>query len=268
MSTTTSPFFTLPRELRDHIYNLTFTNPYATTLSLSPTPTTTILHPLTRVSRLLRQETLQLSLNLTRFNAHLDDGPATPLANWLRALGPEKCLWLREVGIWDLHMLNGRLVGERASARMLRGEIEVDDDGGGRGTLVLRPVGRDIFHGSWYLKDIVLTLRDLGLGLRRFCEVLEDGEGRRRQQQQEVKQMSHFAIVPAEGVDNDDECGLAGQFGLTERERESVNRQLGEGERRIVIHDGRRNITLVYSEHGKLIAMRQQFIPRDEEFYI
>lgn len=36
----------------------------------------------------------------SRFNAHLDDGPSTPLAAWFRALGPEIVQNIHEVNVW------------------------------------------------------------------------------------------------------------------------------------------------------------------------
>lgn len=266
-----SPFSLLPQELRDHIYTLLFTTTYATTLA-----TSRIQHPLTRTCRQLRNETLPLHLSLTRFNAHLDDGPATPLAQWLQTIGPAQCLRLREVNIWDLHMLNGSLHGVRATERMLAsgpaaGIGAADDEGEGKGEggnaqqqhrfYVLKPVGRDIFHGTWYLKDIVLALQDIGLMLQRFCEVVE-GDDR------QVKQTSHFAIQHADDDDNKCRLGLAAQFGLSDHEREDLAKQLNEGKRLIQLHEGRRNIFLAYDEARRLVAMRQQFIPRDEEFYM
>ncbi|KXS93489.1 hypothetical protein AC579_6909 [Pseudocercospora musae] len=112
-----------------------------------------VQHPLTKTCRQIRQETLAMYHALTRFNAHLDDG-ATPLAKWLTILGPKLTLILGE----DMHMLNGTLYGED---RLL--------DRGGTESYVLRPIGNWVFHRGWYLKDIILSLHCMGLGLSRIC---------------------------------------------------------------------------------------------------
>ena len=67
----------LSPEIRNTIYEFTFTSEYAVTLRDNA-----VLHPLTSTCRQLRSETLAMYLALTTFNAHLDDGPALPLARW------------------------------------------------------------------------------------------------------------------------------------------------------------------------------------------
>lgn len=257
----------LPPELRDLIYSLTFTSTYATTLK-----TQHIQHPLTQTCRQLRRETLAMYLSLTRFNAHLDDGPATPLAIWLQTIGPRLCLWLCEVNIWDMHMLNGSLHGVEATRCMLRdgaravspddSEDEDSEVHQRRRPYVLKPVGRDIFHGSWYLKDLILTLQTLGLGLQRFCEVEGNGV---------LKQTSHFAIQPMPDPNingNEGNDDLIDSFGLSTIERAQLMRQLDAGNRCIQLPEGRRNIFLTFDVSRRLVGMRQQFIPREEEFYM
>lgn len=237
----------LSPEIRNLVYEFLFTTDYAVTLK-----TGRIQHPLTLTCRQVRRETLGMYLSLTPFNAHLDDRPAIPLARWLRTIGPELCLLLREVNIWDLHMLNGSLHGVEMTQQMLKDGTKDGEP------FVLQPVGRQVFHKSWYLKDIILPLLSIGIGLERFC-ILQDGDV--------LKQTSHFAIVPSsepKGVQSF--TMLAEEFGLSERERASLMRQLEQGRREIRLLDGRRNIILNFDSGRKLISMRQEFIPRDEEF--
>ena len=239
----------LSPEIRNAIYEFTFTSDYAITLSNNK-----ILHPLTSTCRQIRIESLNMYLALTSFNAHLDDGPATPLANWLRTIGPERCLLLRDVNIWDLHMLNGVLHGIETTQRVLR-------DGTAEGeAYVLRPVGRQVFHKSWYLKDIILAFQSIGLGLARLC-IVQEGD--------KLKQTSHFAIMPTSelgGVESG--VALAEELGLIGAERISLMAQLEQGRREIRLLEGRRNIILTFDSTHKLTSMRQEFIPRDEEFYL
>lgn len=92
-----SPFSTLSPELRNLIYIHTFTSPYAITLA----PETTYQHhPLTQTCRKIRHEARAMFYSSSRFNAHLDDGPSTPLAAWFRALGPEIVQNIHEVNVW------------------------------------------------------------------------------------------------------------------------------------------------------------------------
>lgn len=239
----------LSPEIRNAIYEFAFISNYAVTLKDNG-----ILHPLTSTCRQIRSETLGMYLTLTSFNAHLDDGPATPLAQWLKTLGPERCLLLHEVNIWDLHMLNGVLHGTETTQRVLR-EGTVDGE-----PYVLRPVGRQVFNKSWYLKDIILAFQSIGLGLARFC-IVEDGD--------RLKQTSHFAIMPTSdlgGVESG--IALAEELGLSDAERINLMEQLEQGRREIRLLEGRRNIILNFDSTHKLTAMRQEFIPRDEEFYL
>lgn len=239
----------LSPEIRNLIYDSLFTTDYAVTLS-----TGRIQHPLTLTCCQMRRETLGMYLASTPFNAHLDDRPATPLACWLRTIGPDLCLLLREVNIWDLHMLNGTLHGVETTRKMLE---EGTEDGR---PFVLQPVGRQVFHKSWYLKDIILPLQSIGIGLERFCVLQEDGT---------LKQTSHFAIIPSsENSGLESVVSRAEEFGLSERERRSLVRQLEQGKREIRLLDGRRNIILNFDSGRKLVSMRQEFIPRDEEFYM
>ena len=239
----------LSPEIRNTIYEYVFVSQYAITLQSHG-----IQHPLTTTCRQLRDETLGMFLSLTSFNAHLDDGPVTPVARWLRAIGPDRCLLLHELNIWDLHMLNAILHGTETTHRMLKEGTEEGE------TYVLRPVGRQVFHSSWYLKDIILPLQAIGIGLERFC-IVQEGK--------DVKQTSHFALTRLghfNGLDNS--IALAEEFGLSEKEYDSLIIQLSEGRKDIRLLDGRRIITMTFDEAYKVTSMRQEFIPRDEEFYI
>lgn len=239
----------LSPEIRNIIYEHLFQTDYAVTLK-----TDNILHPITLTCRRLRHESLGMYLALTPFNAHLDDGPTLPLARWLKTIGPDLCLLLREVNIWDLHMLNGTLHGIETTQRML-GQGTKDGE-----TYVLRPVGREVFHKSWYLKDIILPLHSIGLGLLRFCVV---------QKNETLKQTSHFALTKTSDEGSlDNRTVLAGQFGLSEKEGNNLMKQLAEGRREIRLLEGRRAIILKFDSNLTLMSMRQEFIPRDEEFYV
>lgn len=90
-----SSFMRLSPELRNLIYEYALANRYAVTLQDSQ-----VEHSLTKVCRQIRQETLPMYFGRTRFNAHLDDGPMTPLARLLQALDPELVLAVEEINIW------------------------------------------------------------------------------------------------------------------------------------------------------------------------
>lgn len=246
-----STFVRLSPELRNLVYHHVFTTDYAVTLK-----TNGIQHPLTLTCRQIRRETLRMYLSLTTFNAHLDDGPTTPLAHWLQTIGAEMCLLLREVRIWDMHTLNATLRGTESTERMLTGEKAEDG-----GTYVLRPVGRQFFYKSWFLKDINLPLRSLGLGLERICILRDDGS---------LKQTSQFALLPITSPPAvvDGCAAMAEEFGLSEAEQTSLARQLGQGREEIRLLDGRRHVILKFDAQRRLVSMRQEFIARDEEFYL
>lgn len=107
--------------------------------------------------------------SLTRFNAHLDDGPSTPLLRWVRGLDPQLLLVINELNIWDLHDLKGTLYGEdRAQALLMEGPQDVGKK------YVLQPVSDWIFaqHGfQKTLKEVIVALQSVGIGILRFCVV-------------------------------------------------------------------------------------------------
>ncbi len=60
-----------------------------------------------------------------------------------------------------MHMLNATLHGVETTKRLLQ-------NGTAEWEYVLRPIGRQVFSKSWYLKDIIPALQSIGLGLARF----------------------------------------------------------------------------------------------------
>ncbi|CAK3898450.1 Hypothetical predicted protein [Lecanosticta acicola] len=177
----------LSPELRNLIYEHAFTSPYAVTLPPA-SPTRHHQHPLTLTCRAIRHESLPMYYFLTDFNAHLDDGPATPLAKWLKVLGPDLVACIGQINIWDMHMLNGTLHGIDSTARLLSPGIGAASDQ----KYVLRPLGDWAIQTGWYLEDVILSLRSMGMDLLRFCIVSEPGED------SIPKLTSEFAIVELE----------------------------------------------------------------------
>ncbi|TKA22826.1 hypothetical protein B0A50_07726 [Salinomyces thailandicus] len=159
-----SPLARLSGELRNHIYAFVLNNDgYAIKLQAGGTQ-----HALTKTCRQVRHETLPMYYSLARLNAHLDDGPATPLAHWMETIGPTHSLALNEVNVWDMHMLNATLYGEEATRRLLDSRKSSDE------LFILRPVGPWLLDAGWHIKDLVTPLQEMGLCLRMFCEM---GEG-------------------------------------------------------------------------------------------
>ena len=80
---------------------------------------------------------------------------------------------------------------------------------------------------------------------------------------------SEFAILPASELgDVESGIALAESLGLSDAERISLIKQLDQGKREIRLPEGRRNIILNFDTGRRLMSMRQEFIPRDEEFYL
>jgi hypothetical protein len=104
-----------------------------------------------------------MHLALTTFNVHLDDGPVDPLANWLQTLGPEQCLQLRKVNVWDLHNSQGTLLGSEATKLAL-------EAGEQSKPLVLRQLVQIYWTPAW-LHELTPRLEAMGLGVMRFCIV-------------------------------------------------------------------------------------------------
>ncbi len=61
---------------------------------------------------------------------------------------------------------------------------------------------------------------------------------------------------------------LAESLGLNDSERVNLMKQLDQGKKEIRLLEGRRNIILNFDTGRRLKSMRQEFIPRDEEFYL
>lgn len=249
-----SPLACLSPELRNAIYEFVFTSDYAITLK-----TGSIQHAFTKTCRQARQETLEMYYSLARLNAHLDDMPATPLAQCMKNFGREHCLLLREVNVWDMHMLNATLHGEEAT-RGLLARPRVDGE-----YYVLRPIGSWLLDRGWYLKDLIIALHEMGLALQMFCL-----DGR-----EELRLTSKFAIIRTSSSVG---CGphssvmeLLAQLGFSDGMQQEVLGALGGpesqvgGKREIRVRNGRRDFFLRFDE-GEFVSVRQTFVPHDEEY--
>jgi hypothetical protein len=112
------------------------------------------------------------------------------------------------------------------------------------------------------LKDVILALQAIGLGLARFCVV--DGGG-----EKVLKETSRFAIMPSTELHGlESTAALVAEFGLSDLERASLVRQLEAGKREVRLLEGRRSIVLSFDVTHRITSMRQEFIPRDEEYYL
>ncbi|GAB1727816.1 hypothetical protein NU195Hw_g2137t1 [Hortaea werneckii] len=250
-----SPLLRLSPELRNAIYEHLFDDAYAITLQDGKTQ-----QALTKTCRKLREECLGMYYSLVRLNAHLDDGPATPLARWMETIGRENCLLLNEVNIWDLHMLNATLHGEEATQRFLASRRRNGE------VLVLRPAGPWLVDRGWYLKDLVMGLQTLGLSLRMFCEISED--------EALPKLSSYFAIVPLDRAATTPQAHLMQQLeelGFDDEMRDDVMQQIRRpvegvgGYQEVRLRKGRRDFFLVL-KGAELVSIRQTFIPREEDW--
>ncbi|KAF2212439.1 hypothetical protein CERZMDRAFT_84777 [Cercospora zeae-maydis SCOH1-5] len=214
-----SPLYRLSPELRNQIYEQVFSSRYAVTLQDQKCQ-----HALTKTCRQMRRETLAMYYSLTSFNAHLDDGPATPLTTWIKVLGPETVCAIERINVWDLHMLQLTLHGLSATRRIFSTgtidhkwyqshhtsppeEDELGDLGPrndligksevpmNRTTYILRPL--DIRFAVREIKDIFLALHSLGLGLARFHMVKQTNSVSTNEIDTTTEQLtSEYAIVP------------------------------------------------------------------------
>ncbi|EME89645.1 uncharacterized protein MYCFIDRAFT_213748 [Pseudocercospora fijiensis CIRAD86] len=156
-----------------------------------------------------------------------------------------------------MHMLNGTLYGEDRTKELLNRDFNKDE------SYVLRPIGNWVFNRGWYLKDIILSLHSMGLGLSRLC--IKNSSGANAP----LKLTSDFAIVRLtkanQGEIFNDEYtevnSLAKQFGLTERARENLILQLAAGERTVTLQERHRKLILEFGESAgtRLTSMRQVF---------
>lgn len=80
-------------------------------------------------------------------------------------------------------MLNGTLHGFETTADLLSESPDTSEK------QILRPIGDWAMTGGWYLKDAILALHSMGLGLLRFCVVSKSGD------ESDIKLTSDFAIV-------------------------------------------------------------------------
>lgn len=253
----------LSPELRNAVYECVFTSDYATTLQNG-----SIQHALTRTCRQLRYETLGLFYNRTRFNAHLDDGPALPLAQWLKTVGRDQCQLLNEVNIWDMHMLNATLHGLQGETSTQKAPPVVADEGT---RIDLRPLGSWLLDRGWYLKDLIIALYAMRLGIRMFCLIPEGHEV--------PKLTSHFAIVPlvtrcssypAHGP-HAELMELLAHLGFNEDMQDQALLGLANPEARDIrlrelrVRKGRRDFFLRFDGED-FISVRQTFIPHYNDF--
>lgn len=187
----TSPLASLPPELRNAIYTHLFTplTTYAHTLRPKA-----ITHPISQTCRQLRRETQTMYFSSIKFNAHLDDGPITPLAQWLKAIGRTQCEALREVNVWDMHMLQGTLYGVERTKVLLSSKVLGDGEAMGFVLQELEVDGKGV-RQSWFLKEIMLALNSIGLTLARFCVVDSYYVSGTSEVLPQVKETSWFAIV-------------------------------------------------------------------------
>ncbi|GIZ39465.1 hypothetical protein CKM354_000284700 [Cercospora kikuchii] len=212
-----SPLYRLSPELRNQIYEHVFASRYAVMLQHN-----SCQHALTKTCRQIRRETLAMFYSLTSFNAHLDDGPATPLTRWIKVIGPETVCGIERINVWDLHMLQFTIHGLSATRRIFStgaidhkwyrihgtssGEDELGDLGPrndqatkDRTTYVLRPI--HIRFASRELKDVFLTLHSMGLGLAQFHIVKPNNSSSNETETEDTPRVierltSEYAIVP------------------------------------------------------------------------
>ncbi|KAF2722187.1 hypothetical protein K431DRAFT_284131 [Polychaeton citri CBS 116435] len=183
----TSPFIRLSPELRNLIYEYTFTSRYKHHLTDG-----NCQHSLTKTCRQIRQEALGMFYTHTRFNAHLDDRPPAPLLSWLKVIGLHSCLLIRELNIWGLHDVCLTLHSLPA-ARAFMAVAEVEEqllfaatatgvtsssrETQSRAIFELRHVTAQSCRVTDYLADVVDCLEGMeGLVVRQICVVSDDGD--------------------------------------------------------------------------------------------
>jgi hypothetical protein len=275
-----SPLAILAPELRNHIYAFVFDSEYAITLQSNGTQ-----HALTKTCRQLRRETLELYYTLSTLNAHLDDGPSTPLANWLRRIGRSNVLFLNEINVWDLHMKNATIYGAASTQRLLS-----QPPGDDRKKFILQPTGTWLMNQGWYLKAVVIALHSMGLELRNIGKIPvaatspsaanAAGEGANVNSKPEMT--SDFAIVPRSdastsfaqqhpALDSSPEFrDLLSHLGFTEDMLSEAATRMSEGGedfkqgcREMRLRRGRREIFLYFTD-GMFTSVRQSFVPPRE----
>lgn len=156
----TSPFLLLSAELRNLIYQHTFSTDFAVEFGNAK-----IQHPLTKTCRQIRHEALAMYYTSTKFNAHLRDGPITPLTHWLRVIGRDTCLLVREIRLWDLHDNVLTILSPGAAARYLQHETTVSRSLSERCSLPI-----DNALPPWQRHELWDIIGELGLGLRQLQE--------------------------------------------------------------------------------------------------
>lgn len=166
-----SVFARLSPELRNRIFSHTFSSDFAVTLHDGNTQ-----HALTKTCRQIRVESLSMYHAMTRFNAHLEDAPVTPVVHWLQSIGQEASLLVREINLWDMRHLLLTIYSPQAMKFIL---TEVSPDGDryalsddcGR----LGQFGGGNPFSAIYLSELRVALHKMDIDLKQVCERQEDG---------------------------------------------------------------------------------------------
>lgn len=221
--------------------------------------------------------------SMTRFNAHLEDGPTTPLTKWLRGLNPQNIDLIKELNIWDLHHLNGTLYGSETAAEKLQ-ERPPPCALRGEKKYILRPLDNWVFakYGTtktW--KDIMIALYDVGFGLLQLCVVDVDYEDSYLDDLNDtelgevlVAPTSSFALVrldsrPLGEIFTDRSTNiewLARSAGISEAARAEMIRGLAEGEIVVEVVDGMRRIVVDFTSlelGGKIVEGNVEDVESD-----
>lgn len=164
-----SLFARLSPELRNQIYELSYTLPNRVSLGPATGPINA-QSALTRTCRQVRRESLLIYYTQARFSAHLNDGPISPLIDWYRAIGPQACLLIPEINVFDMHnhMLSLWSVGmaEEVIANPARRDVSY------RVTDVGRLDKNNVrFNAGQYVIQLQPALKEMGLDLRQGYEI-------------------------------------------------------------------------------------------------
>lgn len=158
----TSSFLLLSAELRNLVYWHTFSSKYSVEFGKVD-----IQHPLTRTSKQIRYESLAMYYALTRFNAHLRDGPVTPLIHWIHTIGREAFLLVREIRLWDMHDNVLTILSPAAAERHL---METEDGNVLRSLPTQCSLPEDNALAPIHREQLWQAIAALKLGLRQFRE--------------------------------------------------------------------------------------------------
>lgn len=156
----TLTLLSLSAELRNLIYLHTFTSDFAVEFGKVE-----IQHPLTQSCRQIRRESLAMYYASTKFNAHLRDGPITPLIHWLRVIGRDACLLVREIRLWDMHDNVLTILSPAAALRYLKDTTDAI-----RTLAAACSLPEDHALAPQHSQQLWEAVRDMGLGLRQIKE--------------------------------------------------------------------------------------------------